>query len=102
MPPERQKILNLIKGALPADELPLSTMNLSQAKLFLVVGTPEGKELQRAHDLPDILNDWVGEDFLLAGERLVSDGDSGSRFCRCFEEDAATGFAKQAKDYGSS
>ncbi|CAD6577055.1 MAG: hypothetical protein CYPHOPRED_000154 [Cyphobasidiales sp. Tagirdzhanova-0007] len=46
IPVERQKILGLVKGKLPEDEVVLSQLQLSglSGKIFAVLGTPIGKE----------------------------------------------------------
>ncbi|KAF9013944.1 HAD-like domain-containing protein [Cyathus striatus] len=60
VPPERQKILGLVKGKLPPDQILIADLNLASGKKFTVVGTPEGDEIKdpsQIDDLPDIVND---------------------------------------------
>jgi len=60
VPPERQKILGLTKGKLPADETRLDSMNLVDGRKFTLVGTPQGDEFKDPSDLrdiPDVVND---------------------------------------------
>ncbi|KAG6814565.1 hypothetical protein H0H92_000093 [Tricholoma furcatifolium] len=60
VPPERQKILGLVKGKLPPDQGRISDLRLPPGKKFTVVGTPEGDEIKdpsRLENLPDVVND---------------------------------------------
>ncbi|KAI0317471.1 HAD subfamily IIID h [Amylostereum chailletii] len=60
VPPERQKILGLVKGKLPPEDVRISDLKLVSGKKFTLVGTPEGDELKdpsRVDYLPDVLND---------------------------------------------
>ncbi|ETW86175.1 hypothetical protein HETIRDRAFT_43143 [Heterobasidion irregulare TC 32-1] len=60
VPPERQKILGLVKGKLPPDEERVGNLKLVSSKKFTLVGTPEGHEIKdpsQVEFLPDILND---------------------------------------------
>ncbi|KAG6833656.1 hypothetical protein H0H87_002852 [Tephrocybe sp. NHM501043] len=60
VPPERQKILGLVKGKLPPDQGRISDLRLAPGKKFTVVGTPEGDEIKdpaRLENLPDVVND---------------------------------------------
>ncbi|CCM03624.1 uncharacterized protein FIBRA_05768 [Fibroporia radiculosa] len=60
VPPERQKILGLVKGKLPPDEERVGNLNLVSGKKFTLVGTPQGHELKdpsQLEFLPDVLND---------------------------------------------
>lgn len=53
VPPERQKILGLVKGSLPPDQERLGNLNLAKVKKFTLIGQPEGQEVQdpsREHD----------------------------------------------------
>ncbi|KAK4057984.1 hypothetical protein OIO90_000723 [Microbotryomycetes sp. JL221] len=46
--PERQKLVGLVKGKLPGDEVEVKSLGLSatgSARKFMMVGTPEGQEL---------------------------------------------------------
>ena len=60
VPPERQKILGLVKGKLPADDLLVASLGLDALagarKPFSVIGTPAGEELQG--QLIDVVDDW--------------------------------------------
>ncbi|KAH9945837.1 HAD IIID h [Epithele typhae] len=60
VPPERQKILGLVKGKLPNDSARVADMKLVNGKKFTLVGTPQGHELKEPHELefmPDVIND---------------------------------------------
>ncbi|GAA95573.1 uncharacterized protein L969DRAFT_101676 [Mixia osmundae IAM 14324] len=59
VPPERQKIIGLVKGKLPSDELLVLDLHLSVGKVkdFMLVGTPEGDEIKELRQNSDILND---------------------------------------------
>ncbi|KAG6854719.1 hypothetical protein C0991_002432 [Blastosporella zonata] len=78
VPPERQKILGLVKGKLPPDQDRISDLRLATGKKFTLVGTPEGDEikdpsrsqvslafkhqlltlnLSELENLPDVVND---------------------------------------------
>ncbi|KAH7889527.1 HAD-like domain-containing protein [Phlebopus sp. FC_14] len=60
VPPERQKILGLVKGKLPPDEERIADLNISQGKKFTLVGTPAGDEIKdpsQLESLPDVVND---------------------------------------------
>jgi len=46
VPPERQKILGLVKGRLPADDGRIGDIGLISGKKFQLVGTPQGRELK--------------------------------------------------------
>lgn len=60
VPLERQKILGLVKGKLPEDQVLIADLRLPAGKKFTLVGTPEGDEIKdpsRLENLPDIVND---------------------------------------------
>ncbi|KII88126.1 hypothetical protein PLICRDRAFT_612640 [Plicaturopsis crispa FD-325 SS-3] len=60
VPPERQKILGLVKGKLPPDQERVSDLKLSAGKKFTLIGTPEGHEIKdpsQLEFLPDVVND---------------------------------------------
>ncbi|KAI0064716.1 HAD IIID h [Artomyces pyxidatus] len=60
VPPERQKILGLVKGKLPPDEERIGDLKLIAGKKFTLVGTPEGHEIKdptQLEFLPDVVND---------------------------------------------
>ncbi|PSR83039.1 hypothetical protein PHLCEN_2v5843 [Hermanssonia centrifuga] len=60
VPPERQKILGLIKGKLPSDEVLIQDLKLVPGKKFTLVGTPQGDEIKdpsQLEFLPDVVND---------------------------------------------
>ncbi|THV07809.1 HAD IIID h [Dendrothele bispora CBS 962.96] len=60
VPPERQKILGLVKGKLPPDQGTIADLKLSPGKKFTLLGTPEGDEIKdpsQLLNLPDIVND---------------------------------------------
>ncbi|TBU65507.1 HAD IIID h [Dichomitus squalens] len=60
VPPERQKILGLVKGKLPTDDERIGDLKLFSGKKFTLVGTPQGHEIKDPHDLeflPDVIND---------------------------------------------
>ncbi|KAG6330807.1 hypothetical protein ID866_8284 [Astraeus odoratus] len=60
VPPERQKILGLVKGRLPPDEGKISDLNITPGKNFILIGTPAGDEIKdpsRLESLPDVVND---------------------------------------------
>ncbi|KAJ3865578.1 hypothetical protein EV359DRAFT_72337 [Lentinula novae-zelandiae] len=46
VPPERQKILGLVKGKLPPDQGRISDLKLTTGKKFTLLGTPEGDEIK--------------------------------------------------------
>ncbi|KAG7448212.1 HAD subfamily IIID h [Guyanagaster necrorhizus] len=61
VPPERQKILGLVKGKLPPDQVRITDLKLASGKKFSLVGTPEGGEIKdpsALEALPDIVNDF--------------------------------------------
>jgi ubiquitin-like domain-containing CTD phosphatase 1 len=60
VPPERQKILGLVKGKLPPDQARITDLHLSVGKKFTLIGTPEGAEIKdpsQLEFLPDVVND---------------------------------------------
>ncbi|KAF8651427.1 hypothetical protein AX16_004729 [Volvariella volvacea WC 439] len=60
VPPERQKILGLVKGKLPPDQELIGNLRLPTGKKYTLVGTPEGDEIKdpsRLENLPDVVND---------------------------------------------
>ncbi|KAG5647319.1 hypothetical protein DXG03_000857 [Asterophora parasitica] len=60
VPPERQKILGLVKGKLPPDQDRISDLRLTSGKKFSLIGTPEGDEIKdpsQLESLPDVVND---------------------------------------------
>jgi len=60
VPPERQKILGLVKGKLPPDQGRMADLRLVPGKKFTLVGTPEGDEIKdpsQLEFLPDVVND---------------------------------------------
>ncbi|KAI0811003.1 HAD IIID h [Irpex lacteus] len=60
VPPERQKILGLVKGKLPSDEVAVSELKLVPGKKFSLIGTPQGDEIKdpsQIEFLPDVVND---------------------------------------------
>ncbi|KAF8503797.1 HAD subfamily IIID h [Russula emetica] len=60
VPPERQKILGLVKGRLPPDDGRIGDLGLISGKKFTLVGTPQGHELRdpnRMELLSDVVND---------------------------------------------
>ncbi|KAL0059995.1 hypothetical protein AAF712_013231 [Marasmius tenuissimus] len=60
VPPERQKILGLVKGKLPPDQGRISDLSLTTGKKFTLLGTPEGDEIKdpsQLGNLPDVVND---------------------------------------------
>ncbi|KAG6917925.1 hypothetical protein DXG01_000362 [Tephrocybe rancida] len=60
VPPERQKILGLVKGKLPPNQGRISDLRLAPGKKFTLVGTPEGDEIKdpsQLENLPDVVND---------------------------------------------
>ncbi|KAJ3876560.1 HAD-like domain-containing protein [Lentinula edodes] len=60
VPPERQKILGLVKGKLPPDQGRISDLKLTTGKKFTLLGTPEGDEIKdpaQLGNLPDVVND---------------------------------------------
>ncbi|KAI0345293.1 HAD-superfamily subfamily IIID h [Trametopsis cervina] len=61
VPPERQKILGLVKGKLPSDEVTVADLKLVPGKKFSLIGTPEGDEIKdpsQIEYLPDVVNDF--------------------------------------------
>ncbi|KIP12326.1 hypothetical protein PHLGIDRAFT_27453 [Phlebiopsis gigantea 11061_1 CR5-6] len=61
VPPERQKILGLVKGKLPPEEGTIHDLKLVPGKKFTLIGTPEGGEIKDPSQLvylPDVLNDF--------------------------------------------
>ncbi|KAH8117067.1 HAD IIID h [Phellopilus nigrolimitatus] len=60
VPPDRQKILGLVKGKLPPDEETIASLKLINGKKFSFVGTALGNELKdpsQLEELPDVFND---------------------------------------------
>ncbi|KIK58200.1 hypothetical protein GYMLUDRAFT_246238 [Collybiopsis luxurians FD-317 M1] len=60
VPPERQKILGLVKGKLPPDQARIADLKLTTGKKFNLLGTPEGDEIKdpsKLENLPDVFND---------------------------------------------
>ncbi|KZV65424.1 HAD subfamily IIID h [Peniophora sp. CONT] len=60
VPPERQKILGLVKGKLPPEDARIGDLKLVNGKKFSLVGTPEGHEFKDPSQLdwlPDVAND---------------------------------------------
>ncbi|KAG8836985.1 hypothetical protein FRC20_006845 [Serendipita sp. 405] len=59
VPPERQKIIGLVKGKLPPDQATIRELNLTSGKRFSLIGTPQGHEYKDPAllDLPDVFND---------------------------------------------
>ncbi|EIN07108.1 HAD subfamily IIID h [Punctularia strigosozonata HHB-11173 SS5] len=60
VPPERQKILGLVKGKLPPEQERIGDLKLVSGKKFTLVGTPEGHEIKDPSEiefLPDVVND---------------------------------------------
>lgn len=59
VPPERQKIIGLVKGKLPPDQATIRDLNLTNGKKFSLIGTPQGHEHKDPSqlDLPDVFND---------------------------------------------
>ncbi|KAI0722407.1 HAD subfamily IIID h [Fomitopsis betulina] len=60
VPPERQKILGLVKGKLPPDDETIANLKLTTGKKFTLIGTPQGQEIKdpsQLEFLPDVLND---------------------------------------------
>ncbi|KAF8880250.1 HAD IIID h [Mucidula mucida] len=78
VPPERQKILGLVKGKLPPDQERIADLKLVAGKKFTLVGTPEGSELRDPsflEALPDVFNDLDLEEIITAAtsNRYLSD-----------------------------
>ncbi|KAA1469377.1 HAD IIID h [Dentipellis sp. KUC8613] len=60
VPPDRQKILGLVKGKLPPDEERVGDLKIVSGKKFTLIGTPEGDEIKdpsQLEFLPDVVND---------------------------------------------
>jgi ubiquitin-like domain-containing CTD phosphatase 1 len=60
VPPERQKILGLVKGKLPPDQERVADLKLVPGKKFTLIGTPQGNEIKdpsQLEFLPDVVND---------------------------------------------
>ncbi|KIJ69166.1 hypothetical protein HYDPIDRAFT_179046 [Hydnomerulius pinastri MD-312] len=60
VPPERQKVLGLVKGKLPPDQARISELNITTGKKFSLIGTPAGDEIKdpsKLEFLPDVVND---------------------------------------------
>ncbi|TFY78669.1 hypothetical protein EWM64_g5342 [Hericium alpestre] len=60
VPPERQKILGLVKGKLPPEEERIGDLKITSGKKFTLVGTPQGDEIKdpsQIEFLPDVVND---------------------------------------------
>ncbi|KAF7363862.1 hypothetical protein MSAN_01044200 [Mycena sanguinolenta] len=79
VPPERQKILGLIKSnKLPPDQERIADLRLATGKKFTLIGTPEGDEIKdpsQLEILPDVVND-LDRDFsedLAASKEIKSD-----------------------------
>ncbi|KAH9977387.1 HAD-like domain-containing protein [Lactifluus volemus] len=60
VPPERQKILGLVKGKLPPDDERIGDLGLINGKKFTLVGTPRGHELKDPSQL-ELLSDVVND-----------------------------------------
>ncbi|KDQ61115.1 hypothetical protein JAAARDRAFT_32118 [Jaapia argillacea MUCL 33604] len=74
VPPERQKILGLVKGKLPPEEQRIGDLKLTNGKKFTLVGTPQGHEIKDPSQigfLPDILND-LDIDFAASAEATAA------------------------------
>ncbi|TFK76360.1 HAD subfamily IIID h [Pluteus cervinus] len=59
VPPERQKILGLVKGKLPPEQERIGDLRIG-GKKFTLIGTPEGDEIKdpsQLEVLPDVIND---------------------------------------------
>ncbi|KAH8826866.1 HAD subfamily IIID h [Flagelloscypha sp. PMI_526] len=60
VPPDRQKILGLVKGKLPPEQARIADLKLITGKKFTLVGTAEGDEFKdpsQIENLPDVIND---------------------------------------------
>ncbi|KAF8844427.1 HAD IIID h [Paxillus ammoniavirescens] len=60
VPPERQKILGLVKGKLPPDQARISDLKINAGRKFTLIGTPAGDEIKdpsQLEFLPDVVND---------------------------------------------
>ncbi|KAF9246355.1 HAD-like domain-containing protein [Melanogaster broomeanus] len=60
VPPERQKILGLVKGKLPPDQERISDLKIAAGRKFTLIGTPAGDEIKdpsELESLPDVIND---------------------------------------------
>ncbi|CAA7271590.1 unnamed protein product [Cyclocybe aegerita] len=60
VPNERQKILGLVKGKIPPDQVLISELSIAPGKKFTLIGTPEGDEIKdpsKLGTLPDVIND---------------------------------------------
>lgn len=74
VPPERQKIIGLVKGKLPADDVCVGDLKLAPGKKFTLIGTPQGDEIKdpsQLEFLPDVLND-LDIDFSAAPEAAAA------------------------------
>ncbi|EPQ57908.1 HAD IIID h [Gloeophyllum trabeum ATCC 11539] len=78
VPPERQKIIGLVKGKLPADDVCVQSISgdlrLAPGKKFTLIGTPQGDEIKdpsQLEFLPDVLND-LDIDFSAAPEAAAA------------------------------
>ncbi|KAK4703793.1 ubiquitin-like domain-containing CTD phosphatase 1, partial [Phenoliferia sp. Uapishka_3] len=75
VPPQRQKILGLVKGKLPPDEVEVSTfLTEGKTKEFMMVGTPEGeehKETNAALGVPEVDIDYAAKESKAAQSRAV-------------------------------
>ncbi|ORX85499.1 HAD-superfamily subfamily IIID h [Basidiobolus meristosporus CBS 931.73] len=57
--PKRQKIIGLVKGKLPLDDIVLGSLQLKDNHTFIMMGTPEENILKDPSelDLPEVIND---------------------------------------------
>ncbi|KAJ3062652.1 Ubiquitin-like domain-containing CTD phosphatase 1, partial [Quaeritorhiza haematococci] len=59
--PERQKLINFVKGRLPADDIVLSSLSLRDNHTFMLMGTVEEeiiKDPSQIDGLPEVMNDF--------------------------------------------
>ncbi|KAI0273463.1 HAD IIID h [Gloeopeniophorella convolvens] len=60
VPPDRQKVLGLVKGKLPPEDERIGDLKLIGGKKFTLVGTPQGHEIKDPNQmefLSDVVND---------------------------------------------
>ncbi|KAL8283726.1 hypothetical protein RQP46_005521 [Phenoliferia psychrophenolica] len=76
VPPARQKILGLVKGKLPPEEVEVCTFLVEgKRKEFMMVGTPEGeehKEIGAPTGVPEVDIDYAAKDAQAAQKRAAA------------------------------
>jgi ubiquitin-like domain-containing CTD phosphatase 1 len=85
VPCERQKLLNLIKGKLPTDNVLLSSLSLSPGQTFMLMGTPDAELLAANEQVDDVIDDF---DYDCDMESIIKLEENKSRLAACIEKTA--------------